>query len=278
MKLTKLCIPLFLTLLLASCSQYNYVSNLPSTPSFEEAGEVKAGLGLGLRHSEFQVAAAPLSFLGFTYTQFNGYGPHCGTQVQNSTIHLYHGFLKKRLFVDLNFGIGKGNIGSNNVQLPLAKNLESIYFGSKFSKQQLGLNLYSSLGQEKNIQLGIGVFYQDIHFSALEWKHEEYGVGSEHIILNSPANAHYLSPVLSLQILFPNASYLYFKQNLGFDYALQGESFAATLSKTGLMAPPSGNSYSSATLSPTRSRLFYSATIGLNINAYKGIRHLFSKR
>lgn len=279
MKLTKLSAFLLLSLLLASCSNYNYVSNLPATPCFEEAGEIQGRIGIGTGHAEFQLAASPLRYFGMTYTQFDGIKANNGTtRVWNMNLHLYHDLVPQKLFLDLSYGFGKGSILTQKWQYPSAVQSEFSYYFSSFSKQEIGINLYSKLGEEKNIQIGIGAFYRSIIYSRLGRRIEKYGTTNITTLdLTSPQERRYFSPFFYVKISPPNASYLSFSQTLSLDKNLGNDYFYGNLTDTylGINGPQTSSTH--VFYKSINSTFLYAITIGLNLNAYKQIKNCFHK-
>lgn len=247
---------------------YHYVSPLPATPEFTEAGEIEVQGGFGTKHSEIQVATSISKHLGFSY---NGFFAPDQTEIHHASFFGFGKILKKH---SVYWSAGTGYIqGQTNVN-----RYDINYFGSaphfhhlksNFQGATIQLGIYLPEMENEKWHFGIYTHLEFIHFDNLI-TYDEANVASyqsHYWKMTRPNTGIYLKPHLTFTYLPWNKGLL-FRINTGYSIPAKRNLFAG---KKSIPTPP-GTEIEYRM--PQASVYFLSVSIGLHLHTINFIRKI----
>ncbi len=266
-----LCVPL----ILGSCkSGSHYVSSLPPTPMFENAGEVSVQVGSGNTQTQFQANISPLPHLGFSYTRTQGIFDNDRSFAQSGTVHLYSRLGPGPYYGSLHFGLEDARVQMQNIEeaffilLPIGR--KRYQYDSRYQSRRFGMGLYMIKEipgvSYISFRTGVDLIYRETRFSRMSEYYvnpkDEYSSLTE--VFGNPL-VRTFTPIATIQVYFGKRKLFYYRQSVALDLLLSPKSYSATLTET----KENQTSGSLTTINVQKPPAYLYATLGFNINTYR---------
>ena len=250
----------------SSCETYQYVSPMPATPQFKEAGEVQGQLAVGLNHYEVQGSASFTNFLGGSFTTF---------KAPKSFVHHYtlHGYFNpnrnnKSRYLSFNLGYMRAHLENEAPNdFPVIGGVGTLLnqYTSEYEGWTFGMDTYWYTPKER-ISISAGIQARWLKFYQLDTYSEPLrSVPSHHWYLNGSQEYAYITPRVVATVYTPNKVFF-----------LRGGLFMQMPITEGMNGTYIHGYYTwhpeNRVLNPKQSLMTYSLSVGFNMNLLRYIR------
>ncbi len=255
----------------SSCETYQYVSPMPATPQFKEAGEVQGQLAVGFNHYEVQGSASFTNFLGGSFTAFKA--PY--SLVKHYTLHSFFNPNRndRNRYLSFNLGYIQAHLENGaGDHLPLIGRYIRPYtsplglFASDYEGLTFGMDTYWYT-PKKRISISAGIQARWLKFYQLDrYSFPSLYYPTHHWHLNGTQQYAYITPRVVATVYTQNKMFF-----------LRGGLFmqmpiTPAMNGTHIEEHKNIRYSNDGVLNPEQSLMTYSLSVGFNMNLLRYIR------